>query len=88
MREETRKKKESKQNSDKSSGNPKKDGFSAEELGEESIYEEETEIAQRIRRENKDKEEGDEADIVGSVERPKTDEELKNRKTRLTTNSG
>lgn len=68
MQDEKEIKKETKQNSDKSSGNPESDGFNAEELGEQSIYEDETEIAQRIRRGNKGKEEGDELDIVGSVE--------------------
>lgn len=67
MQEEKEIKKETKQNSDKTSGNPECDGFDAEELGQQSIYEEETEIAQRIRRGDKGKEEGDELDVAGSV---------------------
>lgn len=72
--------KEKKQNSEKSSCNPKLDGYNAEELGEQSSYEDETEIAQRIRRGNSDKEKGDERDVLRTqklIESAKGQEEKK-----------
>lgn len=59
-------KKVSKQNVGKSEENPHQDGFNAEELGEQSIYEKETEIARRIRRGQAHTEQGDEVDVAGS----------------------
>lgn len=57
---------EAKQNASKTSGNPQIDNFNAEELGEQSIYEGETEIAQRMRRGSASQEEGDKRDVVGA----------------------
>lgn len=45
----------------------KKEGWSAEDLGEESSYEDETEISRRLRRGNETVGKPDERDVAGAV---------------------
>ena len=75
-------KKQPKQNADKTSGKTRRNNFNAEELGEQSSYEGETEIAQRMRRGAK-KEKGDERDVVGSTDFRDTGEGREDTKTRI-----
>lgn len=53
---------------DQVSRNPQLDNFDAQELGAQSSYEDETEMAQRMRRGSADKEEGDKRDVVGATD--------------------
>jgi hypothetical protein len=58
-----------KQNADQSSGNPQQDNFDAEEIAEQSIYENETQVAQQIRRGGEtDDEKADDRDVVGKAD--------------------
>ncbi|MBX7171512.1 MAG: hypothetical protein K1X72_11195 [Pyrinomonadaceae bacterium] len=66
---ESNQKVEKKQNADldREAQKIKRDGFTAEEIGEASAYEDETETAQRIRRGDETKGNPDERDIVAVV---------------------
>jgi hypothetical protein len=61
---------EQKQNAgeDEQSQQVERDGFTAEELGEASAYENETEVAQRMRRGDESKGDPDARDTVGAVD--------------------
>lgn len=63
------KKVEKKQNTehDRDAQKIKRDGFTAEEIGEASAYEDETETAQRMRRGDETKGNPDERDVVSVV---------------------
>lgn len=52
---------------DKSPENVKRDGFTAEELGEASIYDATTEIAQMMRRGDESEGDPNERDVVGAT---------------------
>ncbi|HRH41564.1 MAG TPA: hypothetical protein PKY82_07975 [Pyrinomonadaceae bacterium] len=60
---------EKKQNAehDREAQKIKRDGITAEEIGKASAYEDETEIAQRMRREDETKGNPDERDVVAVV---------------------
>lgn len=60
---------ERKQNADRDrkAQQVERNGFTAEEIGEESSYEDETETAQRMRRGDETKGDPDERDEVGAV---------------------
>ncbi len=51
---------------DRDPKNVKKDGFTAEELGEESAYTDSTEIAQQMRRGDETKGDPNDRDVVGA----------------------
>lgn len=57
-----------KQNADRDRGAQQieRDGFTAEELGEQSSYDDETEIARRMRRGDESKGDPDERDVAGT----------------------
>jgi hypothetical protein len=55
-----------KQNSEHASGNPERDNFNADEIGEQSIYEDTTEAAQQMRRGDETQGDADERDVVGA----------------------
>jgi hypothetical protein len=52
---------------DKDPQNVERDGFTAEELGEESAYDSTTEMAQRMRRGDETKGDPNDRDIVGAT---------------------
>ncbi len=52
---------------DKDTQNVERDGFTAEELGEESAYDSTTEMAQRMRRGDETKGDPNDRDIVGAT---------------------
>ena len=52
---------------DRAAGQVERDGFTAEELGEQSSYDDETEIARRMRRRDESKGDPDERDAAGAV---------------------
>lgn len=58
---------EQKQNADRETQKIERDGFTAEEIGEEASYDDETETAQRMRRGDETKGDPDERDVVGAV---------------------
>ena len=57
--------------SDHPTNGPKREGWSAEDLGEESSYEGTTEMSQRLRRGNETVGDPDERDVAGAI--PKED---------------
>ena len=69
MTNQTKKPTEQKQNADRdrAAQKIKRNGFTAEKIGEESAYEDETETAQRMRRGDETKGDPDERDVVGAV---------------------
>ena len=69
MTSEPNKSNEQKQNADRDrkAQQVERNGFTAEEIGEESSYEDETETAQRMRRGDETKGDPDERDVVGAV---------------------
>ncbi len=54
--------------------NPQQDGFTAEELGEASIYEDATQMAQQMRRGDESKGDPNERDITGATHFKDTEE--------------
>jgi len=69
MTNEPNKSNEQKQNADRDRAAQKieRDGFTAEEIGEEAAYEDETETARRMRRGDETKGDPDERDVAGAV---------------------
>ena len=61
---------EQKQSADKDAapGQVQQDGFTAEELGQASIYDDQTTIAQQMRRGDESKREPDGRDVVGATD--------------------
>lgn len=58
-----------KQNTDASGDVPEQDNFNAEEIAEQSIYENETEVAQQMRRGGEtDDEKADDRDVAGKAD--------------------
>ena len=64
---EPNKSNEQKQNADRTAQKIERDGFTAEEIGEQAAYEDETETARRMRRGNELKGDPDERDVAGAV---------------------
>ncbi|MEJ7711730.1 MAG: hypothetical protein WKF84_18155 [Pyrinomonadaceae bacterium] len=56
-----------KQSGDKDATQTEREGFSAEELGQASIYDDQTTIAQQMRRGDESKGDADERDTVGAA---------------------
>jgi len=67
MTSEPNKSNEQKQNADRAAQKIEGDGFTAEEIGEEAAYEDETETARRMRRGDETKGDPDERDVAGAV---------------------
>lgn len=67
MTSEPNKSNEQKQNADRAAQKIERDGFTAEEIGEEAAYEDETETARRVRRGDETKGDPDERDVAGAV---------------------
>lgn len=70
MKNDAKKPKLQKQNAerDDAAQQVERDGYTAEEIGEQSSYEDETETARRMRRGDETKGDPDERDIAGAVD--------------------
>ncbi len=70
-----------KQGGDKDASQTEREGFSAEELGQASIYDDQTTIAQQMRRGDESKGDADKRDAVGAANAEDTSEGRQNRDT-------
>lgn len=79
---------EQKQGGDKESTQTAREQYSAEEVGQASIYDDSTTVAQQMRRGNEGGENADDRDAVGATPVENTEEERTDRDTRQDAEGG